>query len=235
MKKQVKKAKKFNVKVFAMIMAIVVFLVASLFVLDTFAPANPKVYHRFALSTIFGSFDGDDTPNSYYQVQIQKSTVSGEKQYSCINTEIRTTNSENVKEIWINLSDLYDEELKIYLSTGWEGKSKYLSERTYSKSDIKNSSDGWFRVYKTGKEDGLVINSSGFYGQLRFSFSSNCKVREIVVVDMKGNLGTVTAQHCSNGGVPAGKDKYADSHDNKFYPEDMKNVGDEKTTFKTEE
>ena len=70
MKKQVKKAKKFNLKVFAMVMAIVVFLVASLFVLDTFAPANPKVYHRFALSTIFGSFDGEDTPNSYYQVQI---------------------------------------------------------------------------------------------------------------------------------------------------------------------
>lgn len=217
-----------------MVMAIVLFLVASLFVIDSFAPANPKVYHRFALSTIFGSFDGEDTPNSYYQVQIQKSIETGEKQYSCINTKISTTNSENVKEIWINLSDVYDNELKIYLSTGWEGKSKYLSEITYSKSKIKkNSDDGWFRVYNTKtKEDGLKVNDYGFYGQLRFSFSSNCKVREIVVVDMKGNLGTVTAQHCSNGGVPAGKDKYADSHDNKFKPNDMTNVGDEKTTFK---
>lgn len=235
MGKQVQKAKKFNIKVFAMIMAIVLFLVATLFVLDSFAPANPKVYDRFALSTIFGSFDGEDTPNSYYQVQIQKSIETGEKQYSCINTKINTTNSVNVKEVWINLSDVYDDELKIYLSTGWEGKSKYLSKRTYSKLDIKNDEDGWFRVYNTGKEEGLKINEYGFYGQLRFSFSSNCKVREIVVVDMDNNLGTVKAEHCSNGGVAEEEGKSADSHDNKFKPNDMTNVGDEKTTFKINE
>ena len=232
MKKEIKTAKKFNKKIFAMVMAIVLFLTAILFVVDSFALANPKVYHRFALSTVFGSFDGKDTPNTFYQVKIQKNIETGEKQYSCINTQVTTTSNENIKEIWINLSDVYDNELKIFLSTGWNSKSKYLSDRTYSKSDIKRNKDGWFRVYSN--KDGLKISDGDFHGQLRVSFSGNVKVREIVVVDIKNNLGTVTARHCSNGGVAQVEGEFSELHDNKFKPEDMINVGDEKTTFKTE-
>ncbi len=231
-----KKAKKTELSkkgkiVISVILAVIVFLVAGLFVVDSFAPANPKPFHKWVLSTFSGSFDGEDTPNTFYQVQIQKNIETGERQYSCINTKISTTNSENVKEIWVCFSDLYEDNIEIFLSTGWQGKSKYLSQRSYSKADVKGDKDGWFRIYNREK-DGLVINSSGFYGQLRIGFSANVKVREIVVVDMKRNLGSISVDHCSNGDKPSGEGEYSNEHDNKFTKEDAINVCDEKSTFK---
>ena len=234
MNKQAKKSKinkkgKIGISV---ILAVIIFLLAGLFVVDSFAPASPKPFHKWVLSTFSGSFDGEDAPNTFYQVQIQKNVETGERQYSCINTKISTTNSENVKEIWVCFSDLYEDNIEIFLSTGWEGRSKFLSQRNYSKADVKRNKDGWFRIYNTGKEDGLVINSSGFYGQLRIGFSSNVKVREIVVVDMKGNLGSISVDHCSNGDKPSGEGEYSNEHGNKFSRKDANNVCDEKETFK---
>lgn len=233
MNKKVKKplSKKTKI-VISIVLAVFVFLLAGLFVVDSFAPASPKPFHRWVLSTFSGSFDGEGAPNTYYELKIQKNSQSGETQYSCINTKISTTNSENVKEIWVSFSDLKEENLEIFLSTGWQGKSKYLSQRNYSKSDVRNNEDGWFRVYNTGKKDGLEINSSGFYGQLRIGFSANVKVREIVVVDMKGNLGSVSVDHCSNGGKPLKEGEYSDVHDNEFHPQGVEYVCDEKNTFK---
>ncbi len=226
-----KKLSKKSVKIIAIILAIIAFITAGLFVVDSFAPANPKVYHRFVLSTFSGSFDGEDTPNSAYQVEIQKNSQSGEKQYFCINTKVSTTNNENIKEVWINFSDLYEDEINIFTSMGWQGKSKYLSERTYTKSDVRKNNDGWFNIYKTGKKEGLEVNSHEFLGQLRVGFSANIKVREIVVVDMEGKVGKVLVNHCSNGGKPV-VDGYAEMHDGELNPESVSNVCDEGSTFK---
>ena len=38
---------KINKKIMALVLALVVFFVASLFIVDSFAPANPRVYHKF--------------------------------------------------------------------------------------------------------------------------------------------------------------------------------------------
>ena len=229
--KMTKKAK----IVIASVLAVIAFLTAGLFVLDSFAPASPKPYHKFALSTFTGSFDAEGLPSSYYQVQIQKEVGKNEAEYSCINTKVSTIESENIREIWVSFSDLYENELNIVLSTGWEGKSKFLSERTYSKSDVKNNENGWFKVYSSGGE-GFKYNGSGVYGQIRFAFSANVKVREILVVAVDGRVGTVTVDHCSNGPKPikGQNDDYAAVHGNKFTPSDVGNVCDEKSLYTQE-
>ena len=56
------------------------------------------------------------------------------------------------------------------------------------------------------------------------------KVREIVVVDIKGNLGKVSVRHCSNGGKPEYKG-YAEVHDGELNPAGISNVCDESETF----
>jgi hypothetical protein len=228
-----KKLSKKSVKVIAIILAVIAFIMASLFVVDSFAPANPKVYHKFVLSTFSGSFDGEDTPNSYYQVEIQKNSQSGEKQYFCLNTKVSTTNTVNIKEIWINFSDVYEDDINIFTSMGRNGKSKYLSERTYTKSQIRRDKDGWFRIYNTGKKEGLKVQQSEFYGQLRVGFSANVKVREIVVVDVNGKVGKVAVDHCSNGGKPV-VDGYSEVHDGELNPIGVSNVCDESSTFKVD-
>ena len=232
LEKAVKKARtiKKAMRIIAIILAIIAFITAGLFVVDSFAPASPKVYHKFVISTFSGSFDGEGTPNSAYQVEIQKNSQSGEVQYFCINTNVSTTNNVNIKEIWISFSDVYEEELNIFTSMGWQGKSKYLSERTYTKSQIRNNENGWFKIYNTGKEEGLKVQQPEFYGQLRVGFSANVKVREIVVVDIKGNLGKVSVRHCSNGGKPEYKG-YAEVHDGELNPAGISNVCDESDTF----
>ena len=229
MKKSINLSKK-SIRIIATILAIIAFITAGLFVVDSFAPASPQAYHQFVISTFSGSSDGEGTPNSYYQVEIQKNSQSGEVQYFCINTNISTTNSVNLKEIWVSFSDLYDKEINIFTSMGWQGKSKYLSERTYTKSDVRRNKDGWFKIYNTGKKEGLKVQQAEFYGQLRIGFSANVKVREIVVVDIKGNVGTVSVEHCSNGGKPV-VDGYAEVHDGELNPSGIANVCDESETF----
>lgn len=227
---KIRKLSKKSVKIISIVLAIIAFITAGLFVVDSFAPASPQAYHKFVISTFSGSFDGEGTPNSYYQVEIQKNSQSGEVQYFCLNTKVSTTNNVNIKEIWINFSDLYEDDINIFTSMGWQGKSKYLSERTYTKSQIRRDKDGWFKIYNTGKKEGLEVNYREFYGQLRVGFSANVKVREIVIVDMKGKIGKVAVDHCSNGGKPV-VDGYAEVHDGEFNPEGVSNVCDESETF----
>ncbi len=214
---------------FAVILSIMVFLTAGLFVVDSFAPASPQPYHRWVASTFAGSFDAEGKPNTYYQVQIQKDVSTGKAEYSCINTKISTINSKNLREVWISFSDLYEQDIEIFLSKGWEGKSGYFWEVKYTKSQVRNNKTGWFRVYNnTGS--GVDINKGGFIGQLRIGFSANVKVREIVIVDVEGRVGTVSVDHCSNGPKPVKdvNDDYSAKHDNSFYPSDVDNVCDEK-------
>ena len=230
MKKSIKLSKK-SVKIIAIILAVIAFITAGLFVVDSFAPASPQAYHKFVISTFSGSFDGEGTPNSYYQVEIQKNSQSGEVQYFCINTNVSTTNTVNIKEIWVSFSDLYDKEINIFTSMGWQGKSKYLSERTYTKADVRKNKNGWFRIYNTGKKEGLKVQQSEFYGQLRVGFSTNVKVREIVVVDVNGKVGKVSVSHCSNGGKPV-VNGYSEVHDGELNPVGISKVCDESETFK---
>ena len=234
-KKEKRKMSKKAKIILAVVLSLVVFLTAGLFVVDSFAPASPKPYHRWVISTFNGSYDAEGKPKTSYQIEVKTDKKTGKLEYSCINTKISTTNTENVKEIWISISDLYEKELNVVLSKGWEGKSEFLTERTFTKSDVRRNADGWFKVYNN-TESGLEYNKYGFYGQLRLSFSANVKVREIVVVDVYGIVGTVTVDHCSNGPRPyKDLDKgFAAVHNSTFKPADMNNVCDEKSLVSKE-
>ena len=195
-KTQVKKRRKLK-KPLAILISFVVIsaiVVSSLFFIDSLAPANPKVYHKFVKSTFNGSYDGENTPNEYYQVEIQKDKDTGEVLYSFLDVHVSTVGGTSgvtsISEIWINFSDVDADELTITLSKGYELKTYLIKEKTYSKKDIKNDEDGWFRLYFNDK-DGLDVTSSNFLGQLRFGFSASVRVREIVVLDTQKNVSTL--------------------------------------------
>ena len=101
--------KSFIVKLSAIIVAVIFFFGCVCMVLDSYAPANPKDYHVFALSGIFGSFNKNGNPNSYWAVD---KTVSGNKQLSVYaNLRASSGTYSNIKEIWVNVSDLYEEQV----------------------------------------------------------------------------------------------------------------------------
>ncbi len=229
MKKETKKLSKKTKLTLISIAVGLIFITAILFIIDSFAPANPKVYHRWVLSTFSGSFDGEDTPNTYQQMEVLQD-VDEESQvvYSCIDTKVTTTNQVAIKEIWINISDLYNEELSIFISKGIDTKTTYIHDLTLSKKDIKSDKDGWFRIYYN--ENGLSHNVSNFFGQIKIGFSANVKFREMVVVDINGNLGSIEVKGRSIGAMP-NKDGTSITH-KKTDLGDAKNIADEKNTFK---
>ncbi len=176
------------------LVVIVAIVTSTLFFIDSLAPANPKVYHKFVKSTFNGSYDGEHTPNDYYQVQIQKDKDTGEVLYSFIDVHVSTVGGTSgvtsVSEIWINFSDVEADELTITLSKGYELKTYLIKEKTYSRKDIKKDEDGWFRLYLNEKE-GLDVTKGDFLGQLRIGFSASVRVREIVVLDTNKDVSTL--------------------------------------------
>lgn len=202
MKNSLKK-NKFNKKtaicILSAFLALVVFVVASLFVLDSTGPANPKKYHKFLWSAFNGSYVEEGSPQDYYQVNIQKELETGEVLYSCVNLKISATNSKNISEIWINISDLYESELDIFLSKGTDSTTTFLKDYKITKSSMKKNEDGWFKIYNN-KSGGLV--QKDFYGELKIGFSANIKFREMVIIDVDGNFGSINVVSCSNGKKP---------------------------------
>ncbi|MBE5743215.1 MAG: hypothetical protein E7358_00665 [Clostridiales bacterium] len=230
---------KVNVKKLMTVLLVTVLIVSvilsTLFLVNSFAPANPKVYHRFFLSGISGSFDGKDTPNSYSQIEIQRDGDTDEQLYTCVDIKLSTWDARPIKEIWINISDLYEPSLNIFLGKGTAGSTKLLKDITLTANDIKNNDkDGWFRLYNNS--NGLEYNVSGFYGELKIGFSANVKLREVAIVDSKkGELfSSIKVEQFTVGTKPSkginGNDKTV-THKDKFEPIDMQNVVDEQEKF----
>lgn len=237
-KKDIKEQATINLKKWISV-ALITFLLVSIalsamFIVDSFAPNNPKVYHRWFLSGINGSYDGKDTPNSFYQIEIQQDSDSGEVLYTCVDFKISTTNTRNISQIWINFSDVYEDEVNIFLGRGTAGSTKLIKELTLTASQIKSDEDGWFRLYNN-KGSGLEYNVQGFYGELKIGFSAGLKLREVVVVDVNGELFSETkVKQCTVGPKPKIDLKgnhVSVTHKDKFEPIDMKNAADEQSKF----
>ena len=233
MKKVVKSKTKqkfqFTKKNIAIILAVTLsflFIVASLFVVDSFSPANPKVYHRWFVSTFAGSFDGEDTPNTYHQIDIKKDISSGESLYSCIDLELNPVNgSKNpCKEIWINISDLQSTELNIFFAYGHTLNVQHVFEKTLTEKEIRADEDGWFLIYSNDK--GLSV--AGADKSVKIGFSSNVRVREIYFVGLTNTI-SAKAVSCSYGLKPT-KSKSVDHE--KASVSTAGNVIDESKTFK---
>ena len=231
-KNKIKSSKKTGL-VLGLVAMCVAFLTATVFVIESLAPINPKAYHKFLVSSFVGSVDGDDTPNSYYQVEVQEdASEQGEKLYTCIDLRYSTSNSAGVKEVWINISDVSEQNLTVFLSKGNDTKTTGINERVLDKKTIKKDKDGWFRIYNANLEtmpDGL----KGFNGQLKIGFSCNVRLREMVIVDINGKLATIEdIKSCSIGKKPD-KGEVVKEYD-KIPIHDAKNICDEQKTFKTE-
>ncbi len=111
------------------------------------------------------------TGYSYWQV---KKIVSSNDENDVMTQFLEVTLKEsNIKEIWLNVSDMAVEETAIgYVF----GSSSNLSKVTVSKNFLKNS-DGWYK-----------IKASAISKTLKITFIDQMKVNEIVFVDEKDKV-----------------------------------------------
>ncbi len=111
------------------------------------------------------------TGYSYWQV---KKIVSSNDENDVMTQFLEVTLKEsNIKEIWLNVSDIAVEETTIgYVF----GSSSNLSKVTVNKNFLKNS-DGWYK-----------IKASAISKTLKITFIDQMKVNEIVFVDEKDKV-----------------------------------------------
>jgi len=111
------------------------------------------------------------TGYSYWQV---KKIVSSNDENDVMTQFLEVTLKEsNIKEIWLNVSDMAVEETTIgYVF----GSSSNLSKVTVNKNFLKNS-DGWYK-----------IKASAISKTLKITFIDQMKVNEIVFVDEKDKV-----------------------------------------------
>lgn len=182
------------IKVSAVVLASIVFLVSAGFFVDSFAPANPKCYHRWVLSAFNGSYNAKGKPQTYMQLETQANIENGKSAITYLWAQTSVTNGAGIKEIWINVSDLYEEEVKVKIGTGKsEYSSTFLKEYSLTKSIVKKSSDGWIKIYDCGQKedegkDGFdKVHTSNINPTFRVGFDRQIRVREIAFVGRKGN------------------------------------------------
>ena len=160
------------VKITAICLAVILFLFSILLLLNSTAIYNPKPYHVFGLSGIFGSFNKKGNPKTYYQTEKTSNIIEL--------MHIRPNNSE-VYYVWINVSDMQEDSV-IYLYNG-EDSSKVsnltlLGEYYLSGEELKKDSDGWICIYDRN-------NSPINYLTVHFYIGTKTKmrIREVLVFD----------------------------------------------------
>ncbi len=184
--------KLFN-RVFAGVLAFfaVAILVATLFVIDSVGPANPKCYHKFILSTFNGSYDKEGMPSSYWQVNAYRNEETGEALPVRLQAELPIQNKAQryLGQVWINVSDFSGSEIEILTFYGNKNTPLNLEDKPFvlTNKEVRKSKDGWFKVYDS--ED--VLNFTKAYQYIddySITFSNEIKVREIVFIDSEGEL-----------------------------------------------
>ena len=221
-----KASKSFIIKLVDCIVAVVFFLLCIAFVIDSHAPANPKDYDIWFLSGINGSYDKDGNPNKYWQVEKK---MSGDK-YLTTYAQLELVGSyTSVNEIWINLSDLYEDKLEIDIINA---SSRTINNVTITADEMKDSKNGWFKLYdldvakESNTDNVLEVNSRKF----SIGFNTKINVREIVFVKDKNTDGkfeiinyNITAEKVDN--QVTNLDKITESETS------IHNIKNEQTTF----
>jgi hypothetical protein len=181
--------KLFN-KIFAGALAFIIALslVAVVFLVDSFAIANPKCYHKFLLSTFHGSYDKKDMPKTYWQVRSYKDKETNEvlPLYAKAKLSLDSLGNNHLGQIWIYVSDFAGDKLEI--TVGQTEQNETLNKKGAYKitaEDIKNSKDGWFKVYdytdKTNFKTPMTSITIYWIG-----FSTDIRIREMVFIDKHG-------------------------------------------------
>ncbi|MBO5851795.1 MAG: hypothetical protein J6R29_05645 [Clostridia bacterium] len=181
----------FQIKLISVIAVALMFLVSVGFFIDSFAPANPACYHRWVLSTFHGSYNSKNGPNTYMQFEIAKKTGTSERATSYVWSQVSVTNGAGVKEIWINVSDLYEDEAVIRIRTGKSESNTTVPLKEYklTKKALKASKDGWIKIYDCGEkgEKGKDKEHTSETNQIFcIGFETQIRLREVGFVGRGG-------------------------------------------------
>lgn len=226
--KQQKSKKKFKisafqVKLISVIAVSLIFLTAVGFFIDTFAPANPKCYHRWVLSTFNGSYDKKGSPKTYMQFETIADTEESEIATSYVWLRTSVTEGAGVKEIWINVSDLYEDEAVIKIRAGKsEANTELLKEYKLTSKELKQSKDGWIKIYDLANGDKEhVSQTSQTYA---IGFETKIRLREVGVVGNGGYEALI--EECGTA-----IDKTISDETSKTEGSEVKKICDENSTF----
>lgn len=174
----------------ALIVALVI--VASLFLIDSFAIANPKCYHKFLLSTFNGSYNAENMPSTYWQVEaLEDESGNPLKMKAKVELPIKDKGERYLGQIWINVSDLESSEIKIYTyyhtsntTTNAKALNKDGKPFVLTANELRKSEDGWFKIYDfedTENFDKAYTHIDDY----SIVFTAGIRVREMVFVDTK--------------------------------------------------
>lgn len=209
--------------IIAIALASILFIVCSLFVIDSVGPANPKAYKKWLLSTFNGSYEAEGLPKTYWQVEPMQSK-EGERVTSYAKFELSTTNGANVNQIWINISDLKENELEITIGKG-TSKLTVLGSTAITEKQVKNSDDGWFKVFDASHlGDFKELSTSK---QIWVGFKNDVRVREIVFIDANGRI----ADSAKVNGMSVDGSQIVKIENLTSKPNNVSFVADEKLTF----
>ncbi len=174
---------------------VLVSIVAGLFLIDSFALANPKCYHRFLLSTFNGSYDADNMPSTYWQVEsLEDEEGNLLKMKAKVELPITNKAERFLGQIWINVSDLEGDLLSIYTyyqtsntSTTYKPLNKGELPYVLTAKELRKSSDGWFKIYDF-KDTEKYNKAYEYIDDYTIVFTSGVRVREMVFIDTEYEL-----------------------------------------------
>ncbi|MBR6737046.1 MAG: hypothetical protein IKL82_01615 [Clostridia bacterium] len=157
-----------------------------------------------AVVIVLTSLFGNKTTTGY-DVNIYKNTETNAEQITSVDLYANVTEGGRfrIDEIWINLSNLKDESVTIYVSKGTDtdeqattSSTKLLKTVTLKRSQINFSKDGWFMIYKG---DGF---ETGKRPQIKIGFNARVTVNEITMVDTNGKQPALKVTGASIGEAP---------------------------------
>ncbi len=207
----------------------ILFLVAICFMVDGFSKVNPKCYHRFILSTFHGSYDEEGLPSTYWQVipRIDNNTGAFLTVRADIELDIYDYAETKVDQIWINVSDFVGDKLEVGTFTYTDSNVRTYNSYNVNnlpfvitREQIKNSKDGWFKVYDTN--DTVNFKSSRTYNYMySLAFKDEVRIREIVFISSKQEV-LKEVKHSN---------EYLERQPNNDAKNPIKNAVDEPTLF----
>ncbi len=161
---------------------VLLLIVTACFVIDSFAPANPKCYHKWVLSTFNGSYDVKGNPKTYWEPEQFVDEETGIPAISFIVVDTTVTNNDGVNEIWLNLSDFkeYSTTILIRQGAGLAGVRELKQYQLTAKA-LKKDGDGWVKIYDTDLGD-KKYEGNNYSKTFSIGFATDIRVREIAFV-----------------------------------------------------
>ena len=185
-----KKSKmKVAVLISVVLLAVMFFVLCAMIVVNSYAPYNPKRYHKWFLSAMHGSYDKEGLPSTYFQVEDYE---NGEPTFIKLETK---REGKYVAAIYANLSDLKENEVKFSVYNGSKSavtQNTSLGNFDLKGEDLKDSEDGWIKIYdaKNSTVKDTDVSSKTFY----VSINKRIRVRELVLLDGDGKVMNYTVK-----------------------------------------